>query len=182
MGMKKRLLALALAGVLTTGFSGCKKEEKVNLHNDIFDHYKYYTQTDIEGEELVNKYRGYSIVFAVNKETNELNEYIYYAGDAKNYLYEGITNVELLNKLGFIVEIFDLETGKLVYFNSDKNNDYTIGSENLNKLIEENDFYNLYDLYDLGVEYKEWYTIEEISEISKVVVDRNTKMKKLTRD
>jgi len=178
MSMKKRLLALALAGVLTTGFSGCKKEEKVN--KDFLNHYDNYTQMDIVDESIINQYRGSNVVIAINKETNQVNEFIYYAGEAQNYLYQGLDNAELLNKLGFIVELYDLETGELVYFNSDKNNDYTIGSDKLNKLLEENDFYNIYDLYDLGIEFKEWYTVEEIRDIAKVIVNRNVKIKRLT--
>ena len=181
MSIKKRLLAVALAGVISTGFSGCKKEEKhLSVPKDVLNHYNNYTQVDIEDETLVNKYNGSNIVISVNKETNEVNEYLYYVGEAKNYLYQGIDNAELLNSLGFIVEIFDLETGKLVYFNSDKEKEYNIGTEELSKLMAENDFYNIYELYDLGIEFKEWYTIEEIKEIGNLIVNKNIKIKKLS--
>jgi len=183
MNIKKRLLALALAGIISTSFVGCKKNDKgANTNNDFLNHYDNYTQMDIVDESIINQYRGSNVVIAINKETNEVNEYIYFAGDANNYLYQGIDNAELLNGLGFIVELYDLETGELLYFNSEKNNKYNIGIANLKKILNENDFYNLYDLYDFGIEYKEWYTMDEIRDIAQIIVDRNNKIKKLTRN
>lgn len=181
MDIKKRLMAIALAGAISTSLVGCKKEEKgLNLHEDFLKHYETYRKQDIVGNSVVNKYRCSNIVIGINKETNEVDEFIYYAGDAKNYLYEGIDKASLMNNLGFIVELYDLETGKLIYLNSEKNIDFNVGGDNLNKLLEQYDFYNIYNLYDLGIEYKEYYTLEEIRDIAKLVIDKNTKIKKLT--
>ena len=184
MDMKKRLMATVLAGFISTSLVGCKTDEKdANITNPyILSHYDNYTQVSLTGDKAEKRYNGSNIVISINKETKEVNEYIYYAGEAKNYLYQGIDNPELLNSLGFIVEIFDLETGELIYFNSDKDTDYNIGSDELCKLMEENDFYNIYDIYEIGVEFKPWYTIEEIREIAQIVINKNTKIKKLTNN
>jgi len=181
--MKKRLLSLALAVSMISSMSGCKKQDNsLKPNEDFLDHYKTYKQIDINGEQVVQKYKGNNIVIAINKETNEVNEYLYYAGDAKNYLYQEVENAAALFKLGFIVELYDLETGELLYFSSEKETDYNIGYSNLEKIKEDNDLYNLFDLYDYGIEYKEWYTLEEVREIAQVIVNKNNKIKKLTNN
>lgn len=179
---KKRLAALALAGVISTSFVGCKEEEKKLCSDDFLNHYDNYVSYDVEGDNLTKKYSASSIVIGINKETNEAREFIYYAGEAKNYLSLGIDNAEFLNGLGFIVEIYDLNSGELLYFNAENNKCFNMGADALLKMLEENDFYSIYDLYDLGIEYKDWFTIEEIKEIEEILINRYTKIKRLTNN
>ena len=87
-------------------------------------------------------------------------------------------NPEYLN--GVITELFDLDTGKLIYFHNSEDSNLTIGSDELNKLLDENDFYFLFDYYeDIDIEYKSMYTIEEINEIAKKFIARKENIKRL---
>lgn len=187
MNNKTRLSLCGLALMMTLNFGGCKthnKDVNTNVSNndisyDLYkEHFNLFMKKDIVNDRVVKQYWTYNIVIGVNKNTNEVSKYIYYYGNSKDFLYDNIMNPELLN--GEIMELFDLETGKLLYFKNFDNPDLEVGENVLKDIIENNDFYFLNYFYeDIEYEYKSWYTLDEINEIASKFVDKNKKIKRL---
>lgn len=179
---KKRIYSYALALFMTLNMTGCglnkDNTDKVNSHDIYLEHFDTYTDKGIVEGKVEQLYSSSNIVIGINKETNEISRYIYYHGDASNYLYTDVMNAE--NLKGVITELFDLDTGKLIYFHNSEDANLTIGSNELNKLLDENDFYFLFDYYeDIDIDYKSMYSIEEINEIARKFIARKENIKRL---
>lgn len=179
---KKRIYSYILALFMTLNMTGCglnkDNNDKVSNHDIYLEHFDTYTDKGIVEDRVEQLYSSSNVVVGINKETNKISRFIYYHGDASNYLYTDVMNPEYLN--GVITELFDLDTGKLIYFHNSEDSNLTIGSDELNKLLDENDFYFLFDYYeDIDIEYKSMYTIEEINEIAKKFIARKENIKRL---
>lgn len=180
---KKRTLLCGLALCLSLNLVGCNAKKvdakKVIQGYDFYDeHYETYVTKEIIDEQLVTKYWAQNIVIGVNKETNEVSRFIYYYGQASDYLYNNIMNPSTLH--GNIAELFNLDNGDLLFFHSSDNADLNIGYDNLDLIKEQNNFYFLSQYYeDMEIEYKAWYTIDEINEIAQKFAEKNEKIKKL---
>ena len=178
--MKKsdKVILCALAMSLSMNLASCGSK-KVSAKSDIFDrHFETYVTTEIVDESLEKTYWANNIVIGINKETNEISRYLYFYGFANDYLYNNIIDPSVLT--GEIVELFNLDTGELIFFHSYDNKDLNFGSNTLNNLIEENDFYFLSSFYeDIDIEYKPSYTKEEINDIAKKFIEKKQKIKRL---
>ena len=168
----------ALAMSLSLNLTSCGSE-KTSSKSDIYDkHFETYVTTDIVDGNVEKTYWANNIVIGINKETNEISRYLYFYGFANDYLYNNIIDPSAIN--GEIVELFNLDTGELLFFHSFENKDLNFGSNTLNKLIEENDFYFLSAFYeDIDIEYKPSYTKEEINDIAKKFIEKKQKIKRL---
>lgn len=173
----------SLALIMSLNLVGCSNE-KIDKEIDVkeydlyYDHYETYLTKEIVGDEVQQKYWAYNIVIGINKETSEISKYIYFHGDDRDYLYNNILHPSSLN--GIITELFDLESGKLLYYRSYNNNELNIGEDNLEKIINENDLYFLSKYYeDIDLDYKDYYTIEEINEIANKFREKSMDVKKL---
>lgn len=153
-------------------------KEVIDEHELYEEHFDTYVTKGIVEEKVEQKYWAQNVVIGINKKTNEISRYIYYYGEAGNYLYNNIMNPTTLR--GNIVELFNLDNGNLIYFNKNNDPDFIIGSKNLEKLIEENEFYFLSNYYeDIDLEYKAWYTVDEINEIAEKFIEKKENIKKL---
>ena len=152
--MKKRLIALGLAGVML-GTAGCASSKNENgepsrisisqEHSNVGDYYKYVMQNG----EAVKLYNSQNVYLLYNKETYEVNEYIFQ------------------NQVTWFggVELYDLETEEmLVYGNGIAT---TYNEEFYRYLIENNYQVCLNEVIDYveGHAAKEHYSLDEIKEL-----------------
>ncbi len=150
---KKRLLALGLAGVIF-GTSGCanynqKNEEPSRIaipkeYSDIESYYKYA----IKNEKAVKLYNSQNVYLLYNKDTYEVNEYIY-------------SSVALFGP----TELYDLETEEMLVYSSGIGTTY---NENFYNYLRENNYQvclNEVNDYVEDFETKEYYSIDDIKEL-----------------
>ena len=160
--LKKRLLALGMAGVMI-GTSGCssvdengvpKRSNIPGKYSKVEDYYKYAVK-DGKAEKL---YNGKNVYLLYNKENYDVEEYLY-----RSKLSLG----------GFIqeLELYDLETEEMLvyndsilntynkeYYNYIRENDYQICLNDINDYIEnynKKEFYNLNEIKELEPKIKE---------------------------
>ena len=160
--LKKRLLALGMAGVMI-GAAGCssvdengvpKRSDIPAKYSKVEDYYKYAVK-DGKAEKL---YNGKNVYLLYDKENYDVEEYLYRSKSSLG---------------GFIqdLELYDLETEEmLVYNDSIKNtynkeyyyyireNNYQICLDDINDYIENYDkkeFYNINEIKELEPQIKE---------------------------
>jgi len=185
----KRGCLYIMSLVICLNLSGCnlknsENEKGLEEYNLYEEHFDTYVKKDIVDNSIQKKYKAENIVIGINKETNEVSRYIYYHGDANNYLYNNVMKPE---KEGVLTQLFNLDTGGVLYaFSTGDNVNNSLGYDNLEELLEENDFYFIWNLdEDIMMEiyerfdYKAWYTVDEINEIAQIIINKNEKIKKL---
>lgn len=152
--MKKRLFALGLVGVIleTAGCTSSKNENGepsiVSIsqeHSNIEDYYKYVMQNG----KAVKLYNSQNVYLLYNKETYEVNEYIF-----QNHVtwFGG-------------VELYDLETKEMLVYGDGIATTYNEGFYRY--LIENNYQVCLNEACDYveGHVDKEYYSLDEIKEL-----------------
>ena len=155
--IKKRLLALGLAGVMlgTAGCTSNKDENGIPKHvsisseySNVDDYYKYVMQNG----EAVKLYNSANVYLLFNKETYEVSEYIYYERN-------------ILGGLGTHVELYDLPNENMIVYSDGIRTTYN--EEYYKYLIENNDQVCLTEVSDYveGHTGKEYYSLDEIKEL-----------------
>lgn len=161
--IKKRLLALGLAGVMlgTVGCASNKDENGIPKHTSISseysnvdDYYKYVVQNG----EAIQLYNSANVYLLFNKETYEVSEYIYYKKD-------------ILGGLGNHVELYDLLNENMLFYSDGISTTYN--KEYYNYLIENNYQVCLTEVSDYieGHTGKEYYSLDEIKELEPQIVE-----------
>ena len=155
--IKKRLLALGLSSVMlgTAGCASNKDENEVPKHvpisseySNVNNYYKYVMQNG----EAVKLYNSANVYLLFNKETNEVNEYIYYERKFLGSLANHIELYDLLNEnmsvySDGITTIYNEE-----YYNYLRENNYQVCLTEVNDYVE-------------GHNDKEYYSLDEIKEL-----------------
>ena len=161
--IKKRLLALGLAGVML-GTAGCTSNKDENgvpkcvsissEYSNVDDYYKYVMQNG-EAVKLYNSANGYLLL---NKETYEVSEYIYY-----------IRNI--LGGLGSHVELYDLPNENMIVYSDGISTTYN--EEYYKYIIENNYQVCLTEVSDYveGHTGKEYYSLDEIKELEPQIAE-----------
>ena len=161
--IKKRLLALGLAGVMI-GTAGCtsNKDEKgvpknVSISSEystVDDYYKYVMQNG----EAVKLYNSANVYLLFNKETYEVSEYIYYRRN-------------VLGGLGSHVELYDLPNENMIVYSDGISTTYN--EEYYKYLIENNYQVCLTGASDYveGHTGKEYYSLDEIKELEPQIAE-----------
>ena len=154
--IKKRLLALGLAGVML-GTAGCTSNKDENgvpkcvsissEYSNVDDYYKYVMQNG----EAVKLYNSVNVYLLFNKETYEVSEYIFYK---KN----------ILGGLGCHVELYDLPNENMIVYSDGISTTYN--EEYYKYIIENNYQVCLTEVSDYveGHTGKEYYSLDEIKE------------------
>ena len=161
--IKKRLLALGLAGVMigTAGCTSNKDENGVPKHvsisseySNIDDYYKYVMQNG----EAVKLYNSANVYLLFNKETYEVSEYIYYRRN-------------ILVGLGSHVELYDLPNENMIVYSDGISTTYN--EEYYKYLIENNYQFCLTEVSDYveGHTGKEYYSLDEIKELEPQIAE-----------
>ena len=161
--IKKRLLALGLAGVMlgTAGCTSNKDENGVPKHvsisseySNVDDYYKYVMQNG----EAVKLYNSANVYLLFNKETYEVSEYIFYK---KN----------ILGGLGSHVELYDLPNENMLVYSDGISTTYN--EEYYKYLIENNYQVCLTEVSDYveGHTGKEYYSLDEIKELEPQIAE-----------
>lgn len=161
--IKKRLLALGLAGVMigTAGCASNKDENGVPKHvsisseySNVDDYYKYVMQNG----EAVKLYNSANVYLLFNKETYEVSEYIYYRRN-------------ILGGLGTHVELYDLPNESMLVYSDGI--DTTYNEEYYKYLIENNYQVCLTEVSDYveGHTGKEYYSLDEIRELEPQIAE-----------
>lgn len=155
--IKKRLLALGLAGVMlgTTGCTSNKDENGVPKHVSISSEYSNvddYCKYVMQKGQAVKLYNSSNVYLLFNKETYEVSEFIYYGRN-------------ILGGLGTHVELYDLDSEEMLAYcdgiattyNEDYYN-YIMRSNYKVCLCEVSDYVE-------GHTGKEYYSLDEIKEL-----------------
>ena len=161
--IKKRLLALGLAGVMlgTAGCTSNKDENGVPKHvsisseySNVDDYYKYVMQNG----EAVKLYNSANVYLLFNKETYEVSEYIYYRRN-------------VLGGLGSHVELYDLPNENMIVYSDGISTTYN--EEYYKYLIENNYQVCLTEASDYveGHTGKEYYSLDEIKELEPQIAE-----------
>ena len=161
--IKKRLLALGLAGVMlgTAGCTSNKDENGVPKHvsisseySNVDNYYKYVMQNG----EAVKLYNSANVYLLFNKETYEVSEYIYYRRN-------------ILGGLGSYVELYDLPNESMIVYSDGISTTYN--EEYYKYLIENNYQVCLTEVSDYveGHTGKEYYSLDEIKELEPQIVE-----------
>lgn len=161
--IKKRLLALGLAGVMlgTAGCTSNKDENGVPKHvsisseySNVDDYYKYVMQND----EAVKLYNSANVYLLFNKETYEVSEYIFYK---KN----------ILGGLGCHVELYDLQNENIIVYSDGISTTYN--EEYYKYIIENNYQVCLTEVSDYveGHTGKDYYSLDEIRELEPQIAE-----------
>lgn len=152
--IKKRLIALGLAGVML-GTAGCASSKNENgepsrvsisqEHSNVEDYYKYVMQNG----EAVKLYNSQNVYLLYNKETYEVNEYIFQ------------------NQVTWFggAELYDLETEEMLAYGDGISTTYNRAF--FEYLIENNYQVCLNEVSDYveGHVAKEYYSLDEIKEL-----------------
>lgn len=161
--IKKRLLALGLAGVIlgTAGCTSNKDENGVPKHvtisseySNVDDYYKYVMQNG----EAVKLYNSANVYLLFNKETYEVSEYIFYK---KN----------ILGGLGCHVELYDLQNENIIVYSDGISTTYN--EEYYKYIIENNYQVCLTEVSDYveGHTGKDYYSLDEIRELEPQIAE-----------
>lgn len=161
--IKKRLLALGLAGVMlgTAGCTSNKDENGVPKHvtisseySNVDDYYKYVMQNG----EAVKLYNSANVYLLFNKETYEVSEYIFYK---KN----------ILGGLGCHVELYDLQNENMIVYSDGISTTYN--EEYYKYIIENNYQVCLTEVSDYveGHTGKDYYSLDEIRELEPQIAE-----------
>lgn len=153
--MKKKLMALGLAGVML-GTAGCTSNKNENGgepsrvsvsqdHSNVENYYKYAMQNG----KAVKLYNSQNVYLLYNKETYEVNEYIFQ------------------NQVTWLggAELYDLETEEMLFYSDGINTTYN--REFYEYLIENNYQVCLNEVSDYVEDHvaKEYYSLDEIREL-----------------
>lgn len=171
--IKKRLIALGILGVML-GTSGCQKvdENGVPLRTKIPDNYNSYSKyvdVVVRDGQVKRICKAENICLFYDKESFEVNEYIY------DYAFK------LLGEQ-FGGDLYDLETEELIFHNDGLGHSYN--EKYLLYLVDNNYIVSLEKIsnYIERLEPKEYYTLEEIKELEpqileslKIIIDSKTK-------
>lgn len=159
---KKKLLALSLVGVMigTTGCASDKNSEPSRMtiseeYNNIEDYYKYV----IQNGEAVKLYNSQNVYLLYNKETFEVNEYIF--NNQLTWFGGG--------------ELYDLESEELLVYSNGLSRIYN--EEFYNYLLENNYQVCLNSISDYveGHISKDYYSLDEIKELEPLI-EQNLKI------
>jgi len=158
--IKKRLLALGLAGVMigTAGCASIKDENGIPKHvsisseySNVDDYYKYVMQNG----EAVKLYNSANVYLLFDKETYEVSEYIY-----RDYVtwFGG-------------VELYDLESEEMLVYGNGINTAYN--KEYYKYIIENNYQVCLTAVSDYveGHTGKDYYSLDEIRELEPQIAE-----------
>lgn len=161
--IKKRLLALGLAGVML-GTAGCTSNKDENgvpkrvsissEYSNVDDYYKYVMQNG----EAVKLYNSANVYLLFNKETYEVSEYIFYK---KN----------ILCGLGCHVKLYDLLNENMIVYSDGISTTYN--EEYYKYIIENNYQVCLIEVSDYveGHTGKEYYSLDEIRELEPQIAE-----------
>ena len=170
--IKKRLLALGLAGVMM-GTTGCTNNEngepkRFAISQDYYNFDEYYKYA-IQNGEAVKLYNSHNVFLLYDKEMYEVEEYIYQ---------------DHITAFGG-VELYDLETEEMLVYS---NGIATTYNERFYNYLRENNYLVwLEEVSDYveGHNVKDYYTLEEIKELEplvreslKIINEAKTKIKK----
>ena len=157
--IKKRLLALGLAGVIL-GTAGCASNKDENgvpkrvpissEYSNITDYYKFV----VRGGEAIKLYKAENIYLLFDKETYEAEEYIFDTVNGKHggQLYD-LEKEELLVYYGGLGDICNED-----YNNYLKENNYIVCIKDASDYVE-------------GHNSKEYYSLDEIKELELQVAE-----------
>ena len=157
--LKKRMLALSLAGIMI-GTTGCAKKDENGIpshseiplmYSNVEDYYKYV----IKNGEAVKLYCSKNVYIFFNKETYEPSEYIYqsyYGSKIEQEFFSG--------------EMYDLESEEMIAF-CEKGALFPYNKEYHSYLINNNYIINLANASDYIENYitKDYYSLDEIKEL-----------------
>jgi len=160
---KTRICAAAVATIMTFSLAGCSKDtvstelEKPSISSEYNKYDKYVKFRMIDGVPT-RCYRGSNISITINKETNEIDEYIY-------------------NKGSLIYEVYELPTGDMIAYTDTIITAY--GLDYLNNIIRNSNVVDFVDIdcYVEGETCKEWYTMEEIKELEPKILESVLKIR-----
>lgn len=173
---KIRLYSFILASVIgITSLSGCNKKKneesepvKYVFSRDIASYnFDNYVDFKIEDGNAVCYYKGENIYLAINKETNEITEYICDYGWSSFFERE-------------ILDAYEIPSGDMIITKSAANDGLTY----YNYLKETCDFIGFIDIgsYVEGETCKEWYTLDEIKEFEPLILDGHLKIRDLKEE
>jgi len=159
---------LAVSIIAVTSLSGCSKDNyqpiqkpSISTKHNRFNNYAEYRLTKARGELC---YKGENISILINKETNEINRFIY--------------NVDSMK-----TEVYELDTGEMIFYAPLNIIELSEGYKYLKNIIENSfafDFINI-EKYLEDETCKKWYTINEIEEIEPRLLNFVIKMKNNTK-
>ena len=161
--IKKRLLALGLAGVMFGTASCANDNDENNIpehipisseYSNVDDYYKY----EVQNGEAVKLYNSSNVYLLFDKETYEVTEYIYYA---RNVLFG----------LGNYVELYDLPSENMLVYNDGISIIYN--ERYYNYIREHNYQVCLTDTSDYVEEHssKEYYSLNEIRKLEPQIAE-----------
>ena len=152
---RKELFTLCLITVLLSS-SGCSKNnnEIPDIHpisDEYYEFDEYYKYTVINGEAVKN-YKAENIFLLYNKDTYEVNEYIY------------------VDRL-LATQLYDLETEELLVHSNNLTTTYN--EEYYNYLVDNTYHVYLPSIGDYveGEQVKEYYTLDEIKELEPKILE-----------
>ena len=154
--IEKSILALGLTGVIL-GTVGCKSNEKTDRmiidkkYSNVEDYYKFSMQNG----EAIKLYNSENLYLLYNKETYEVNEYIF-----KN-------NVTWFGG----AELYDLESEEMLVYGDGINTTYN--EEFYADLIENNYQVPITQVSDYveGYKDKDYYSLDEIKKLEPEILD-----------
>lgn len=158
--IKKRLLALSLAGVMI-GTAGCNRNKSENgvpervpipsEYSNVEDYYKYVMQNG----ETVKLYNIQNVYLLFDKETYEITEYIY-----RNHVtwFGG-------------AELYDLESEEMIVYGNAFGTEYN--AEYFKYIVENNYQVCLTEISDYveGHTSKEYYSLDEIRKLEPQIAE-----------
>jgi len=174
---KIRLYSFILASIIgMTSLSGCnkKKNEESEPVKYVFSrnitsyNFDNYVDFKIEDGNAVCYYKGENIYLAINKETNEITEYICDYGWISFFEEE-------------ILDAYEIPSGDMIIAKD------TIGGKPIdyyNYIKETCDIISFIDIsnYIEGATCKEWYTLDEIKELEPLILDGYLKITELQKE
>lgn len=160
--IRKRLLALGVAGGILLSASGCEvsdektlpSREPISSSYSNFDSYCYYV---MRNGEPVKLYKSENVYLLYDKDTYEVSEFVY-------------SGQLLLGGLLTYVELYDLESGEMLSLCNGitvYNRDYYREVINSNYQVCLSDVEN----YLEGYSKKDAYTLEEIRELEPLIAE-----------
>lgn len=157
--LKKGIVLTSIPFVLAS-VSGCSQQIPEDWPNEFSyisqenNDFADFAKTVIKEGEPVTIYSVENIAIAINKDTYEVKEYLFYNG----YIF---------------VELYDLETGYLISFTNIGDTQYGADYKNFKCLYDNNYVVEFNEISDYveGEETKEYYTLEEIRALEPIIVE-----------
>lgn len=160
---KRGISLTAMVFTLTT-VSGCAEipadwPNEFNYISQDYNDFKYFNSLVIKEGEAISLYKGEYIAVAINKETYEVKEYIFYTNILRG-------------------EIYDLNTGYIISMPNLISGPWDPSIENRDAIFDNCYVVEFVDIsnYVEGHELQENYTLEEIRNLEPTIVESIKKM------